>query len=247
MFVLKTGTRLWSNNFGKRGPSRSWSRPSTVRERLPVPLLARHLARDRPARQQVHPDDRGLDSGAKVVDVRDRHDPHAAFAKRGELSGAAKRLEEIAVPRSVERRLTGFVAKQLPADLESHRDELVEDEGISEPALRHMRANHVVRREARHERYRNLPGDATLESACLRELDLEEAAPVDSGKGGLDDSPEPRRHPAREHDLRDLAPLESVDPGSVRVVVPGLTWLGEAGQILVARRIDRPSHDVGLR
>ena len=244
--MLKTGARSWSNEAGKRGPSTSWSLPVDADRRAAhVALLARDLARQRPLAEEVHPDDDRVDTRAEVVDVRHHDDPDAPLTKGVERPGSAKRLEEVAVARSVERRRPASVAKELAGRLEPERDELVEHERLSEVPLDDVRADRLVRREARHQRHRNLAPERLLEPRGLPSFASRKLWPSTAVEDGLDDTAEARRHAAGEDDLRDLAPLERVEPRRSRArrtrASPGCRQLRD---VVVARRLDRARDDV---
>ncbi len=63
----------------------------------------------------------------------------------------------------------------------------------------------------------------------------------------LDDAAEARRHPAGEHDLRDLPAPERIESRFARRLVVGLARCRKPREILGARRLDRPSDEVRLR
>ena len=176
-----------------------------------VALLPRDLAGQRRARCEVGTDHHGVDTRAEVVDVRHGGEPHASVSQRVERPGAPKRREEISVPRCVQRGMPRGVAEQLPRGLEPKRHELVEDERVAEASLGDMRTDRCIRREAGHQRDGNRDAHGTLERLSLDELRLEKAHAVDRGEGGLDDAAEARRHPAGEHDLRDLPAPERIE------------------------------------
>ena len=194
----------------------------THRRSAHVSLLARDLARQLLPRREVRADDDGIDPRAEVVDVRDRHHANAAVAQRRERARALQRLEQIAVAGRVQRRPPIRVVERIAGCVEAQRHELVEDERIAEPTVGDVSADGRIGREARHQRDRNAHADLALERRRLHELRFEEAHAVDGGQHRLHDAAEAGRHPAGEHDLRDLASAQRVEPGLPHVVVSGV-------------------------
>src|SRR5262249_26153929 len=149
-------------------------------------------------RQDVGPDDHGIDAGAEIVDVRDGDDAHTAPAERVDRPGPTQRPEEIAVPWCVERDVPSSVTEELARGVEAQRHELVERERVAQAKLADVLADCVVCREARHQRNRYGRAECLLERTGLRELRLEEALSVYRLEHGLHDTAEPRRHSAGE-------------------------------------------------
>ena len=196
--------------------------------------------------EQVRSHDGRVDARSEVVDVRDRDDADSQTTELVERPGQSRRLEQVAVPRRIQRRTPGPGEKELTRRLEPQRDELVEDQRVVEFALDDVCADRVVRGEARHQRDGHGAVQSVLERPGLDELGLEEAHPVDGGQHGLDHTAEPRGHASRENHLCDLAAGQSLDACRARLVVPRRARRGQDCDVVGRRRLDVTTDDVRL-
>ena len=250
MFVLKTGTRSWSN-VGREARALDELEPSVDADRCAthVAFLARDLARQRPAREEVAPDHRRVDARAEVVDVRDGHDAHAA---------ASRSVSSVPERRSAWKRspCPGAYGEGSPA----RRRGTAHPTGSSRSETNWLKTSGSPRpRSATCARIASSVAklvisatgtrrvERALERRGLLELRLEEALAVDGREHRLHDAAEARRHPTREHDLRDLAAPKRLDAGRASLVVPRARRDRERRQVLGARRLDRAADDVRLR
>ena len=157
----------------------------------------------------MHPENGRIDPGTEVVDVRDHHGSNAAIPQPLERARTRERVEEVAVAGTVERHPTVVLAEQRSARLETKRDVLREDRRLRQILRRDELADDRIRREARHQSGRDLRLERRGDGRRLPELQLEKAAPVEHLDRSLDDAAEPGRHPARQHDGRDLPSSQS--------------------------------------
>ena len=207
--MLKTGMRPGRTRAGSASPRASCGWPSTRAGAPPVssPFATTSTVSGVPA-STCMPDHDGVEPRAEVVDVRDDDRRDAAALELGERAGRANRREHVAVTRPVERRRPVLLDEHAAVGPQARRSGLAEPERLAEPLLGDVRADDLVRGEARHHRDGNLGAERRAEAGGLAELDLEEAPAVDRLGDRLDAAAEARRHSAREHDHRDRARRE---------------------------------------
>ena len=128
---------------------------------------------------------------------------------------------------------------------EARRRRLHEPKRAPEPPFGEVRGDHVVGREARHQRLGDLAAECAGESPRLPQLDLEEAPPVDRLRDGLDATAEPRRHATGEDDHRDRTRAKRLRPRLRRPRrSPALPGPAATVRSSGLRGLDRPLDDV---
>ncbi len=188
----------------------------------------------------------GIEAGPEVVDVRDGDVLDTALTEGVERAGAADHLDEVAMTRRIEGRST-ILEEQVAVLGEPERDELREPERLGDVERRDVRAGLVGRLEARHQDDGDLHSQRIAESGGLAQLPRQEAAPVERLDGALYDPAEARGHPTGEHDLRHASGRERIEARGPRRRPLGRSRLRQRRHVVVARRLDLPSDDVGRR
>ena len=212
--MLKTGMRAWSNSGGKRIASSSCGWPSTRAGAPPVssPFATTSTVSGVPASACI-PTTTGSRRAPRLSTFETTIVRTPRRCSSASVPDDANRRENVAVARAVERRLPVFLDEHAAVGPQARRSGLAEPEWVSEPLLRHVRADDLVRREARHQGNGDLDAERLAQASGLAELDLEEAPAVDRLGDRLHAAAEARRHPAGEHDHRHRSRLQPVDTG----------------------------------
>ena len=154
------------------------------------------------------------------------------------------RAEQVAVPGTVEGGVPAVVEEQAAVGPQPWRRRLREEQRLAELSLGDVGAHGLVRGEARHQDDGDLGAECLAKPLRLAQLDLEEAHAVQCLGDRLDPAPEPRRHPAGEHDEGDLPLPERSGSRRRRLVVARLTGRRQRRQVGRQWWLDRPGDDV---
>jgi hypothetical protein len=161
----------------------------------------------------VPSEERGIDGRAQVVEVGDPDVTAPLGPEARQKSAAPERIRNIAVAGGVELRLALGVPEERAVGAEPQRDVLLEDHEarILKTSAEGL-ADRPVGGLAGHQPQRERTPMAAGEGLLLRQPELEEGLPGERLHQRLDDAAHASRHPTGQHQQRDLAPVEGLQP-----------------------------------
>ena len=155
--------------------------------------------------------------------------------------------QEVPVARAVQRHPPVAGVEQAAVAFQPQGHVLAEGQRLIGNAARKELPGGPVGREAVHHRRRHRGLQQPRQLARLRELELQEALPVDRLHDAFHHTAEPGGHPTIEDGGCDHAGPQRLDPGCARLVVAVLPRLGQQRNVSGSGGLHPPTHDVALR